>query len=113
VLGKNSSVIEGIYQQLGGRISVMIKDGAGHHPHSLRDPKPIADFITQSVQPASAVAPDYLGSKVAKSSFYSVENFYRDFPSEGNFHHLSRRVVYRSVTTATHLNSAASRVRSR
>jgi pimeloyl-ACP methyl ester carboxylesterase len=85
VLGKNSSVIEGIYQQLGGRISVMIKDGAGHHPHSLRDPKPIADFITQSVQSPSSAAPDFLGSKVAKSSFYSVENSYRDFPGEGTF----------------------------
>jgi pimeloyl-ACP methyl ester carboxylesterase len=85
VLGRTSSVIEGIYQQLGGRISVMIKDGAGHHPHSLRDPKPIADFIVQNVQPVSPAAPDYLGSKVAKSSFYSVENFYRDFPSEGTF----------------------------
>jgi len=85
ILGKNSSVIEGIYQQLGGRISVMIKDGAGHHPHSLRDPKLIADFIVQNGQPKNAVAPDYLGNKVAKSSFYSVENFYREFPGEGTF----------------------------
>ena len=45
-LGKVTRLaIESIYQQLGGRISVMIKDGVGHHPHSLRDPKPIADFI--------------------------------------------------------------------
>jgi hypothetical protein len=85
ILGKYSTVIEGIYQQLGGRISVMIKDGAGHHPHSLRDPTPIADFITQSVQPVSTVAPDYLGSKIAKSSFYSVENSYRNFPKEGTY----------------------------
>src|SRR5260370_1383350 len=55
LLGKNSTAIEGIYQELGGRISVMIKDGAGHHPHSLRDPTPIADFITQSAQPASSI----------------------------------------------------------
>ena len=83
LLGKYSSVIEGIYQQLGGRISVMIKDGAAHHPHSLRNPKPIADFITQSVQPANSVAPDYLGNKVTKSSFYGLTNDYRDFPGEG------------------------------
>jgi pimeloyl-ACP methyl ester carboxylesterase len=83
ILGKYSTVIEGIYHQLGGRISVMIKDGAGHHPHSLRDPKPIADFIEQSVQPIGRVAPDYLSGRMTKSSFYSIENFYREFPTEG------------------------------
>ena len=52
LLERSSTTIEKIYQQFGGRISVMIKEGSGHHPHSLRDPKPIADFIAQSVQPA-------------------------------------------------------------
>ncbi len=85
VLGKNSTAIEGIYQQLGGRISVMIKDGVGHHPHSLRDPKPIADFIEQSVQPVTNIAPDYLRGRITKSSFYSIENFYREFPKEGTY----------------------------
>jgi pimeloyl-ACP methyl ester carboxylesterase len=83
VLAKNSTVIEGIYQQLGGRISVMIKDGAGHHPHSLRDPKPIADFIEQSIQPVRTVPPEYLRGRITKSSFYSIENFYREFATEG------------------------------
>jgi pimeloyl-ACP methyl ester carboxylesterase len=84
-LGKNSTAIESIYQALGGRISVMIKDGQGHHPHSLRDPKALADFITQSVQPASSVPPDYLAGRITKTSFYSVENSYREFPKEGTF----------------------------
>lgn len=83
VLGKNSSKIESIYQQLGGRISVMIKEGAGHHPHSLRDPKPIADFIVQSVQSADGAIPAFVGEKAAKSSYYGIETFYRNFPSEG------------------------------
>ncbi len=82
LLGRFSNVIEGIYQQLGGRFSVMIKDGAGHHPHSLRDPKPLADFITQSVQPVNRTAPDYLGTKTTRSAFYSVENNYREIPRE-------------------------------
>jgi len=85
LLGKNSTAIESIYQALGGRISVMIKDGVGHHPHSLRDPKPIADFITQSVQATVSVPPDYLAGRITKSSFYSVENLYREFPKEGMF----------------------------
>ena len=50
ILGKNASAIEAIYQQFGGRISMMLKEGYAHHPHSLRNPKPIADFIEQSVQ---------------------------------------------------------------
>jgi pimeloyl-ACP methyl ester carboxylesterase len=83
LLGRSATTIENIYQQFGGRISVMIKEGSGHHPHSLRDPKPIADFIAQSVQPALSTPPAYLGSKFSKTSFYSLENAYRLFPKEG------------------------------
>ena len=35
----------------------MIKDGAAHHPHSLRDPKPIADFIEASQKLAAVEVP--------------------------------------------------------
>ncbi len=83
LLGRVSTPIEGIYQQLGGRISVMIKDGAGHHPHSLRDPKPIADFVVQSVQPASSTPPAYLQGRITKTAYYSLESTYRFFPKEG------------------------------
>jgi pimeloyl-ACP methyl ester carboxylesterase len=85
ILGKNSTVIENIYQQFGGRISVMIKEGFGHHPHSLRNPKPIADFIEQSVRATSNPPPAFVGVRFTKSADYSVENFYRDFPSEGTY----------------------------
>jgi pimeloyl-ACP methyl ester carboxylesterase len=83
LLGKNSSAIENIYQQFGGRISVMIKEGFGHHPHSLRDPMPIADFILHSVQEVGNPPPAFAGLSFTKSSYYSIENLYRDFPSEG------------------------------
>jgi hypothetical protein len=85
LLERSSTTIEKIYQQYGGRISVMIKEGSGHHPHSLRDPKPIADFIEQSVRPAEHTPPAYLGAKHSKTSFYSVENDYRSFPKEGTY----------------------------
>jgi pimeloyl-ACP methyl ester carboxylesterase len=85
LLGRVSSTIENIYQQFGGRISVMIKEGAGHHPHSLRDAKPIADFISQNVQPVGGNPPAYLSGRISKSSFFSRENTYRYFPSEGNY----------------------------
>jgi hypothetical protein len=78
-------VIEAIYQQFGGRISVMIKEGAGHHPHSLRDPGPIADFISQHVEPAPRSRPPYLGGRTSRTSFYGRANIYRDFPNEGTY----------------------------
>lgn len=85
ILGRFALPIENIYHQFGGRISTMIKDGAGHHPHSLRDPKPIADFIEQSVQTMTSTPPAFAGEKFAKTSYYSIENSYRDFPKEGTF----------------------------
>jgi hypothetical protein len=83
LLGRCSLPVESIYQQLGGRISLMIKDGAGHHPHSLRDPKPIADFITSSVLAQAPALPAYVGQKATRSAFYGDHSTYRDAPGEG------------------------------
>ena len=85
ILGKYSTAIENIYRQFGGRISVMIKEGDAHHPHSLRDPAPIADFITQSVRETASTPPAFVTGKFTKSSYYSGENFYRNFPEEGTY----------------------------
>src|SRR5260370_19426039 len=85
ILGRASTTIETIYRQFGGRISVMIKEGIGHHPHSLHDPKPIVDFICQSVRPGDDAPPPYVGDKYAKTSFYGLENSYRHFPTEGDY----------------------------
>lgn len=83
LLGKYSNSIENIYQQFGGRISVMIKEGYGHHPHSLRNPKPIADFIVQSVASHAVEPPPYVGRKFTRNSFYGTENTYIDSPDQG------------------------------
>ena len=85
ILGKYSLAIENIYQQFGGRISLMIKEGFGHHPHSLRDPKLIADFIEQSVKETKVAPPDFTGDKFAKKSYYSIANSYQNFPREGTY----------------------------
>ena len=82
ILGKFALPIEAIYQQYGGRISMIIKDGAGHHPHSLRDPKPIADFIEQSARQEAVAPPVFAGSRSTKTSFYGSENSYRQLPGE-------------------------------
>jgi pimeloyl-ACP methyl ester carboxylesterase len=85
ILGNHTLVVENIYQQLGGRISVMIKDGAAHHPHSLRDAKPIADFIESSLQTAGGQPPAFVGKSFTKSSFYASASDYRELPSEKTF----------------------------
>ncbi len=36
------------YKKLGGPIKVIVKKGGKHHPHSLKDPAPIVDFIVGS-----------------------------------------------------------------
>lgn len=85
ILGNHTLVAESVYQQLGGRISVMIKDGAAHHPHSLRDPRPIADFIEASQKPVVAEPPPFVGKTFTKSSFYSSASDYREVPGEKTF----------------------------
>src|SRR6266567_3789122 len=76
VLEKNTKVIENIYHQGGGQISIMIKEGMGHHPHSLIDPKPSADFIEQHVQPNTTPRPEIVDDTFTKSYYYSTENSY-------------------------------------
>jgi len=44
-VSENTAVLAGRYRGLGGSIQVISKDGIGHHPHSLKDPQPIVDFI--------------------------------------------------------------------
>ena len=85
LLGPYTSAIEAIYRQFGGRISMMIKEGYAHHPHSLRNPKPIADFIEQSIQAVRGPAPAFAGDKFKRTSYYSIENFYREYPDEDTY----------------------------
>ncbi|MGA3170750.1 MAG: alpha/beta hydrolase [Chthoniobacteraceae bacterium] len=85
LLEHHTLMVEDVYHMLGGRISIMIKEGMPHHPHSLQDPKPIADWIEENVQPEPGKAPDFPGMTFEKSYFYSYENSYRWFPSEDTY----------------------------
>jgi pimeloyl-ACP methyl ester carboxylesterase len=44
-MAENTNVLKERYEALGGSIRVIAKPGIGHHPHSLKDPKEIVDFI--------------------------------------------------------------------
>ena len=74
LLQRHTLPIEDRYQQLGGRITVMIKDGHAHHPHSLKNPKVIADWIEQHMLPATSMRPEFTGEKFIKSYYYSLES---------------------------------------
>ncbi len=44
-VAENTAIVEARYKALGGSIEVIHKPGVGHHPHGLKDSKPIVDFI--------------------------------------------------------------------
>ena len=46
-LAENTAVLEQRYRALGGTIEVIVKDGVDHHPHSLKDPARIVDFLVK------------------------------------------------------------------
>ena len=84
ILQKNAITIENMYQHFSGRVSMMLKDGAGHHPHSLIDPTPLADFIERSVNETAPPTPDFVaGNRFTRSSYYSIDNSYEKTPRDG------------------------------
>lgn len=44
-MDENTNILADRYTKLGGSILVIAKPGVGHHPHSLKDPAPIVEFI--------------------------------------------------------------------
>ena len=49
---ENTQLLQQRYEQLGGEIKVIAKPGVDHHPHSLKDPAPIVDWILAHVTSA-------------------------------------------------------------
>jgi pimeloyl-ACP methyl ester carboxylesterase len=49
-LAENTGALEKRYRQLGGPIEVILKPGGEHHPHSLKDPAPIVEFLTKNAR---------------------------------------------------------------
>jgi pimeloyl-ACP methyl ester carboxylesterase len=74
VLQRHTMVVERMYHQLGGSITVIMKEGVAHHPHSLIDPTPIADWIEQHMHPVEANRPAFADSTYTKTHYYSLEN---------------------------------------
>ncbi len=48
-IGENTLLVQERYAKLGGPMTVIIKPGVNHHPHSLKDPTRIVDFIARAM----------------------------------------------------------------
>ena len=46
---ENTAIIEKLFQKEGGMIKIIKKEAVGHHPHCLKDPTPIVDFILKAI----------------------------------------------------------------
>lgn len=46
---ENTELLAEKFKEAGGTIKLIRKEGVGHNPHSLEDPKPIVDFILKSI----------------------------------------------------------------
>jgi len=46
---ENTYKLAEAYRAAGGEIELIVKKGIGHHPHSLKDPTPIVDFILKNI----------------------------------------------------------------
>ena len=51
-VAQHTAIVERQYRALGGEIQVIHKKNIGHHPHSLKDPKPIVEFVMKHAQHA-------------------------------------------------------------
>ena len=47
-LADNTLVVQKRYKKLGGKITVIIKNGEGHYPLAPQDIKPVVEFVTQA-----------------------------------------------------------------
>ena len=47
-MAENIDIVRERYERLGGVIKIIAKPNNGHHPHSLKDPAPIVEFVLAS-----------------------------------------------------------------
>lgn len=71
-VAENTAIAATRYRKLGGVFEVIHKKGVGHHPHSLKDPQPIVDFVTQQERQAQTARAD---SIVSDQNFILRGNF--------------------------------------
>jgi len=73
----NTRLIEQALLLMGGRMTMMIKEGTGHHPHSIKDATFIADWVVQNIKPTGRDPLFADTSAFVKTYYYSSENKYQ------------------------------------
>ncbi len=85
LLQRHTLLVESMYHQLGGSITVMIKEGHAHHPHSLMDATPIADWIERNMHPVEVNRPAFADATYTKAHYYSLENSFVYLPKKDTY----------------------------
>ena len=71
-VSENTAIAQERYKKMGGTFEVIHKKDVGHHPHSLKDPSPIVDFMLKHTRKKVEVsAHDIVGEKnfITRSDF--------------------------------------------
>ena len=79
---ENTYALEKTYKEAGGDIKIIVKEGIGHHPHSLRDPAPIVRFILSHTSPGLLNEPLPVESKMTINFRGNIENCRMKFEKE-------------------------------
>ena len=80
---ENTYALEKTYKEAGGNIKIILKEGIGHHPHSLKDPDPIVRFILSNTSPELLNEPETVESKMAISFRGNIDNCRIKFEKSG------------------------------
>ncbi len=81
-IDENTYVLEKVYKAAGGDIKIIVKEGIGHHPHSLKDPYPIVEFILSHTVPGLMSKPAAVESKMAINFRGNIDNCRIKFEKE-------------------------------
>jgi len=81
-IDENTYILENNYRDAGGDIKVIVKEGIGHHPHSLKDPAPIVRFILTHTNPRLLDEPEPVESKMAINFRGNIDNCRIKFEKE-------------------------------
>ncbi|HTH82835.1 MAG TPA: alpha/beta hydrolase [Mucilaginibacter sp.] len=81
----NTVPIEETFLRLGGRMSMFIKEGTAHHPHSIKDATLIADFVEQNIKPTVSDPLFADTATFSKTYYYNLENSYQYLKIENTY----------------------------
>jgi pimeloyl-ACP methyl ester carboxylesterase len=72
----NTLPIEDALLRMGGRMTMMIKEGTAHHPHSIKDASFIADWVVRNIKPTVRDPLFADTNTFVKTYYYSLANKY-------------------------------------